>query len=152
MPQSLAKVSIHFVFSSKHRQPLLEGADLRSELYAYMATILRENVESPAIVIGGVEDHVHALVLLSRNYAIKDVVREMKTETSKWLKRQSDSLREFSWQAGYGAFSVSESNVPAVKKYIESQEEHHKKMSFQDEFGELCRRHGIEIDDRYVWD
>ena len=152
MPQSLAKVVVHLVFSTKSRTPWLQGQDLRQELFAYMATILRDNVDSPPILINGVEDHVHVLGLLSRKFAIMDVVQEAKTETSKWLKKQSPALSTFAWQAGYGIFSVSESNIPAVKSYIENQEDHHRRVSFQDEFRELCKRHGIEWDERYVWD
>ena len=152
MPQSLAKVVVHLVFSTKDRTPWLQSQELRRELFAYMATILRNNVDSPAILINGVEDHVHVLGLLSRKFAIMDVVQEAKTETSKWLKKQSPALSTFAWQAGYGIFSVSESNIPAVKRYIENQEDHHLRMSFQDEFRELCKRHGIEWDERYVWD
>ena len=152
MPQSLAKVVIHLVFSTKNRTPWLQGQELRQELFAYMATILRKNVDSPAILISGVEDHIHVLGLLSRKFAIMDVVQEAKTETSKWLKKQSPALSTFAWQAGYGIFSVSESNIPAVKSYVEKQEDHHRRMSFQDEFRELCKRHGIEWDERYVWD
>ena len=152
MPQSLAKVVVHLVFSTKDRTPWLQSQELRRELFAYMATILRNNVDSPAILINGVEDHVHVLGLLSRKFAIMDVVQEAKTETSKWLKKQSPALSTFAWQAGYGIFSVSESNIPAVKSYIENQEDHHRRMSFQDEFRELCKRHGIEWDERYVWD
>tara|TARA_R110002073_G_scaffold46789_7_gene127472 strand:+ start:34678 stop:35031 length:354 start_codon:yes stop_codon:yes gene_type:complete len=117
-----------------------------------MATILRDNVDSPAIIIGGVEDHIHALFLLSRNFAMKDVVQQAKTETSKWVKRQATALSQFSWQGGYGAFSVSESNIAEVKAYIANQEMHHRNMTFKEEFRELCRRHGITIDERYVWD
>jgi REP element-mobilizing transposase RayT len=113
---------------------------------------MRNNADTPAILIGGVEDHVHILALLSRKFAIMDVVQEAKTETSKWIKKQGDAYREFQWQAGYGAFSVSESNVEQVKRYIAGQEEHHRRMSFQDEYREICRRHGIEVDERYVWD
>ncbi len=152
MSQSVAKVALHLVFSTKHRRPWLKDAELRKELYAYMATILRDNVDSPAIIIGGVEDHVHILCLLSRKFAIMKLIEEAKTETSKWLKKQSPDLSDFAWQGGYGAFSVSESNIPQVKKYIANQEHHHKKMSFQDEFRELCKRHGIELDERYAWD
>ena len=152
MPQSLSKVAIHLVFSTKHRQPVLKPRSLCDELYAYMATILRDNVDSPAIIIGGVEDHIHALFLLSRNFAMKDVVQQAKTETSKWVKRQATSLSQFSWQGGYGAFSVSESNIAEVKAYIANQEMHHRNMTFKEEFRELCRRHGITIDERYVWD
>ena len=152
MPQSLAKVVVHLVFSTKNRTPWLKDAEQRNELYAYMATILRNNVDSPAMIINGVEDHVHILALLSRKFAIMTVVEETKTETSKWLKKQSLALSEFAWQAGYGVFSVSESKILEVKRYIEQQEEHHRKMSFQDEFRALCQRHGIELDERYAWD
>lgn len=152
MVQSMARVAVHLVFSTKHREPWLKDPQLRVELYAYMATILRDNVDSPAILIGGVADHVHALLLMSRKIAIMDIVKEAKTETSKWLKGQPACTRKFSWQAGYGIFSVSASNIKAVKKYIAEQEKHHQQMSFQDEFRELCRRHGLELDERYAWD
>ena len=152
MPQSLAKVNVHIIFSTKNRKPWLKDRDLRSELFSYMATILKNAVDSPTIIINGVEDHIHILCRLSRKFAIMDVVKEVKTETSRWIKKQGDALAEFAWQAGYGIFSVSESNVEQVKHYIANQEEHHKKMSFKDEFREICRRHGVEIDERYAWD
>ena len=152
MPQSLAKVTVHLVFSTKNRVPDLRDRELRKELYAYMAAILRDRVDSPALLINGVEDHLHALVTLSRKFAIMNVVAEAKKETSKWLKRQAPQLSDFSWQVGYGAFSVSESNIVDVRRYIENQEEHHKKLTFQEEFRKLCERHGLEIDERYVWD
>ena len=152
MPQSLARVYVHIVYSTKGRHPWLRDDELRSRLYAYKATILRENVDSPALTIGGTEDHIHALCLLSRKFAIKDVVEESKTETSKWIKKQGPRYAEFHWQAGYGIFSVSESNVEQVKRYIQNQAEHHRRMSFKDEFRAICQRHGIEIDERYVWD
>jgi putative transposase len=152
MSQSIAKVAIHLVFSTKHRKPWLRTREMRDELFAYMATILKNNVDSPAIIINGVEDHIHALLLLSRKFAIMKVVQESKTETSKWLKKQSPELSDFTWQGEYGVFSVSESNIPQVKKYIQDQEEHHRRMTFQDEFRELCKRHGIELDERYAWD
>ncbi len=152
MPQSLARVTIHIVFSTKNREAYLRNSKLREDLYAYMATILRDNVDSPALLINGVEDHIHGLVSLSRKFSIMKVIQEAKTETSKWLKRQSPKLGGFAWQSGYGVFSVSESNIPRVRAYIEAQEAHHQKMTFQDEFAELCRRHHINIDERYVWD
>jgi putative transposase len=151
MPQSLAKVAIHIVYSTKHRTAWLKEEGIRRELYAYMATVLKA-VESPAILIGGVEDHVHILCLLSRNYAIKKVVEEVKTEPSKWIKKKGAQYRDFHWQAGYGVFSVSESMIGQVKAYIEGQEEHHRRMTFQEEFRRMCARHGVEIDERYVWD
>ena len=152
MSQSLAKVLVHIVYSTKGRRPWLKDEDIRQQLYAYKATILRDNVDSPALIIGGVEDHIHALCLLSRNFAIKKVIEEAKTETTKWLKKQGPQYTDFHWQSGYGIFSVSESNAEEVKRYIANQPEHHKQKSFQDEYRELCRRHSIEIDERYVWD
>ncbi len=152
MPQSLSNVVVHIVYSTKNRKPWLKDPGIRSELYAYKATVLKSDVDSPALLIGGVEDHVHVLLLLSRKCAIMDVVQRSKTETSKWIKKQGPRYGDFQWQAGYGAFSVSESNVELVKQYIAAQEDRHRKMSFRDEFREICRRHGIEIDERYVWD
>lgn len=152
MPQSLARVLVHIVYSTKNRQPWLSDANLRSELCAYLATVLKKEVDSPALLINGVGDHIHILCQLSRKVAIMDVVKTSKTETAKWLKKRGVNLEQFQWQAGYGAFSVSESNVEQVKQYIASQETHHKRLSFQEEFRELCRRHGIEIDERYAWD
>ena len=152
MPQSLAKVIVHIIYSTKHRKPWLHDPRIRCELYAYNATVLRNDVDSPAILVNGVEDHIHILCRLSRKFAVMDVIKVSKTETTKWLKRQGQGLGDFQWQAGYGAFSVSASNVEQVKRYIASQEEHHRRISFQDEFRELCRSHGLEIDERYVWD
>ncbi|MCA9212412.1 MAG: transposase [Planctomycetales bacterium] len=152
MPQSLAKVHVHLVYSTKERKPWLRHENLRKQLCAYKATILRNTVDSPATIINGVEDHIHILCLLSRKFAIKDVVKYAKTETTKWIKKQSEQLESFQWQAGYGAFSVSESNVPRVRDYIACQQEHHKRITFKDEFRRLCQRHGVEIDEQYVWD
>jgi REP element-mobilizing transposase RayT len=152
MSQSLAKVIVHIVYSTKHRHPWLRDPALRSELYAYNATILKNDVDSPALLINGTEDHVHILCLLSRKHAIMDVIKNSKTETSKWLKRQAPALHDFQWQAGYGIFSVSQSNVEQVKRYLADQEQHHRRMSFQDEFRAICKRHGLDVDERYIWD
>ena len=152
MPQSLARVVVHIIYSTKNREPWLSDPDLRTDLYAYNATILKNDVDSPVILINGVEDHIHILCQLSRKFPIMDVIKASKTETSKWIKKKAPGLKQFQWQSGYGIFSVSESNVGQVKRYIANQEEHHKKMTFQDEFREIRRRHGIEIDERYVWD
>ncbi len=152
MSQSVARVAIHVVFSTKDRKPWLQDPELRAELFAYMATILKHNVDSPALLIGGVADHLHVLCLLSRKFAMMKVIEEAKKETSKWIKKQSPETSDFSWQGGYGAFSVSESNIPQVKQYIQNQESHHKRFSFQDEFRELCKRHKIDLEERYAWD
>jgi putative transposase len=148
--QSLVKNLIHLVYSTKHRQPLI-SKEHRDELFAYQAGIY-QRWDSPAVVIGGVEDHVHALFALSKNHALIKIVEEVKKGSSKWAKTDGPKNRDFHWQAGYGAFSVSQSNVDEVRRYIEDQEEHHRKMTFQDELRALLRRHGIAFDERYVWD
>ena len=102
--------------------------------------------------MGGHVDHVHMLVGLSRTISIAKLVEKIKTETSKWVKDKTQFLSEFRWQSGYGAFSVSHSNRNDVDDYIRHQSEHHERISFQDEFRKLCERHGLEIDERYVWD
>ena len=151
MSQSLVKNLIHLVYSTKHRQAWIPE-DVRERLWAYQAGIFQQ-WESPALIIGGVEDHVHALFSLSKNYPLKKIVEEVKKGSSKWMKTNDGTgNEEFTWQAGYAGFSVSQSKVPEVMKYIENQAEHHRRMSFQDELRALFRRHGIEFDERYVWD
>lgn len=151
MPQSLSRVVVHLVFSTKHRQPWLKDAGVRDEPFRYTATTLK-TLDCTPIKVNGVEDHIHLLFGLSRNHAIKKVVGEIKSDSSKWIKTRESEYQDFYWQAGYGIFSVSESKVAEVKRYIEDQQQHHQKMSFQDEFRRICERHGIAIDERYVWD
>jgi REP element-mobilizing transposase RayT len=150
MPQSLSRILIHIVFSVKQRAPLLEEA-IRRELYAYLAGVLKQ-LESPALKIGGTADHVHILCLLSRSRTVAKIVEEFKTGSSKWLKTKRAQFQTFHWQNGYGAFSVSESVVDAVIQYIERQEEHHRRMSFQEEYRKLLEKHRIPYDERYVWE
>jgi putative transposase len=151
MSQSLVKNMIHLVYSTKHRKPWIPE-DVRQRLWAYQAGIFKE-WESPALIIGGVEDHVHALFSLSKNYPLKKIVEEVKKGSSKRMKTSDGAGNvEFTWQAGYAGFSVSQSNVPEVTRYIENQAEHHRRKSFQDELRALFQRHGIEFDERYVWD
>ncbi len=149
MSQSLAKNTLHLVFSTKDRRTWLKDA-IRARLFAYMAGIF-EQLESPAIVIGGHDDHCHALFLLNKNQPMAKVVEEVKKSSSKWIKTLNAGLADFSWQGGYGAFSVSESNVPQVRECIERQVEHHQRMSFQDELRQLFERHGMTVDERYLW-
>lgn len=150
MSQSLVKNLIHLVYSTKNRHPWIPK-NHRDGLFAYQAGIFKE-WESPALVIGGVEDHVHALFSLSKNHALKKIVEEVKKGSSKWMKTDGPHIADFHWQAGYAGFSVSQSNVDEVRRYIENQEEHHRKMTFQDELRALFQRHGVEFDERYVWD
>ena len=150
MSQSLVKNLVHLVYSTKNRQPWI-SREFRDGLFAYQAGIFKE-WESPAVAIGGTEDHVHALFSLSKNHALKKIVEEVKKGSSKWMKTNGPRNAEFYWQAGYGAFSVSQSSEPRVKNYIRNQDEHHRKMTFQDEVRALFRRHQVEFDERYVWD
>lgn len=148
MPQSLARVLLHLIFSTKHRQSLI-GQAVEGELHRYLGGILR-GLDCTPVQIGGADDHVHLLLGLGRTIAIADVVKELKVGSSHWAK--SNNLPEFAWQAGYGAFSVSESKVNEVAAYIRNQREHHRRRTFQDEYREFLTRHGIEFDERYVWD
>jgi REP element-mobilizing transposase RayT len=150
MAQSLARNLIHLIISTKDRWPFLH-AGIRSELHSYLAGIFK-NWQSPAIIIGSVADHVHVLFGLSKNHALSKVVEEVKRDSSKWMKTQGSEFAKFYWQNGYGAFSVSPSLEANVHRYIDNQEEHHRKVTFQDEFREFCRRHGVELDERYAWD
>ncbi len=151
MPQSLARVVLHVVFSTKNRVPFLKDPDLRARLQAYMAGVL-QSIGCEPILIGGVEDHVHVLCNLSRTVTISGLVEEAKTGSSKWMKEQGAAGRDFYWQGGYGSFSVSQSNVEQVRAYVAGQEAHHRQVTFQDEFRVLCRKHGVEMDERYAWD
>ena len=133
MPQSLSQIWIHIIYSTKNRHPFLEDEKIRKEMHAYLAQVCT-NQQAPAAIVGGVEDHVHVLCNLSKNICVKDLVGELKRDSSKWIKKKGNGLKNFYWQAGYGAFSVSSSKLPAVMNYIRNQEKHHKKVSFQEEF------------------
>jgi putative transposase len=150
MPQSLSSILIHLVFSTKNREPCLTS-DIDAELYPYMATILKA-MKSPALIINGTSDHVHTLLSLSRVVTIADLVEEVKTESSKWIKTKGKQFRNFHWQSGYGAFSIGQSQVPTLKRYIRRQKEHHRRVTFQDEYRKFLTAYAVEYDERYVWD
>jgi REP element-mobilizing transposase RayT len=147
MPQSLARVLIHVAFSSKDRQPVFT-TEIQKELWPYLATVARAQ-GNLAIEIGGHTDHTHLLLSMARTVTIAQIVENLKTSSSKMLKTK---VPGFSWQSGYGAFSLGQREVETVSAYIRNQESHHKKASFQDEFREICKECGIEYDERYVWD
>ena len=150
MPQSLAQVHIHLVFSTKNHRPYLFDT-VRPALHAYLATVLKNAGHHP-VALGSVEDHIHLLFGLSRTVALSKAVEQLKTSSSKWLKKQDLRLKDFAWQSGYGAFSVSASHVQTVRRYIARQREHHRKESFKEEFRSLLRANGIASDEWYVWD
>lgn len=150
MAQSLSLVIVHIIFSTKGRFPCLDPST-RPHLHAYLATVAR-NSRCEGYRVGGTGDHVHLAVRLSRTTAIAGLVEELKTSSSKWLKRQRPELGRFAWQRGYGAFSVGRDELEAVVAYIDGQEEHHKVRTFQEEYLEFLKKYGVEYDERYVWD
>jgi len=151
MAQSLSKILIHVVFSTKDRRPYLNDRELRTELHAYLGGILAR-LDCQPLIVGGVADHVHALSALARTRTAADVVKELKRGSTLWVKAADSSLADFAWQNGYGVFSIGASQIAAVRRYIANQEEHHRKVSFQDEFRTLLARCDVEFDERYVWD
>jgi len=150
MPQSLACLHIHLIFSTKNREALLSD-DLRAELNAYMATVIR-NLDCHPVIINSVADHAHILAGLSRTLSVSEVVKDIKTATSRWIKSRDRALDTFAWQKGYAAFAVSASNIQNVREYIANQTEHHRIKSFQEEYRAFLNRHGVAFDERYVWD
>ena len=149
MPQSLSKIYIHTVFSTKNREPFLSHDQIREELHAYMGGIAKQ-LDCYPIRIGGTADHVHLLTSLSRATSVADLVKEIKRVSSIWLHEKGNS--GFKWQAGYASFSVSESKLESVEKYVSSQIEHHRKVSFQDELRRFFVMHNLEFKEQYVWD
>jgi REP element-mobilizing transposase RayT len=151
MSQSLAKILVHTVFSTKDRRPLLHDLALRNEMHCYIGGIL-SNLKCQPIIVGGVDDHVHFLCALARTCEAAEMVKEAKRGSSLWIKTKGSEFKEFHWQNGYGIFSIGFSQIPTVRAYIENQADHHRMISFQDEYRELLRRYEIEFDERYVWD
>jgi REP element-mobilizing transposase RayT len=148
MPQSFACLHYHLVFSTKGREPFL-AAKLRPRLFEYFGGILRAH-GGCLIAAGGVEDHVHILAGLSREMAVSEALRLLKANSSKWVHEMGTAA--FAWQTGYAAFTVSLSQMDAVKTYLARQEEHHRTQTFQDEYRALLCRHGIAFDEQYLWD
>lgn len=150
MPQSLSNLLTHVIFSTKHREPFLSET-VSDELHAYLVGILN-NLNCSSIQVGGFHDHVHLFFRLSRTKTVAEVVEALKTSSSKWIKTKGKEFAGFHWQSGYGAFSVSQSDADAVITYIRNQPEHHRKISFQEEYRRFLERYQIEYDERYVWD
>lgn len=151
MAQSLSRLWTHLIFSTKERFPFLSDRQVRRDMQAYLATMLR-SFDCDTLIVDGTADHVHALFALSRKYSIAAVVKEIKRTSSSWVKEVSPALRKFHWQNGYGAFSVSQSHVGRVCQYIQNQERHHRRRTFQDEYREFLKKYEIKYDERYVWD
>jgi REP element-mobilizing transposase RayT len=150
MGQSLVKNYIHIVFSTKHRINIIDDI-IDDELHRYLGGICN-NLECQVIKVGGYTDHVHVLCMLSKKISLVKLLGELKSHSSKWVKTLGPKYQNFYWQDGYGAFSVNPADVQVVVKYIENQKEHHSKQTFQDEYRAFLREHGVEFDERYVWD
>ncbi len=150
MAQSLAKIYLHIIFSTKNRQAIIKP-EIRMELCKYMAGILK-NMDCTAIKISGMSDHIHILNTMSRTISVSKMLGELKKDSSKWLKTKGNEFKKFHWQNGYGVFSVSSLEINSVNMYIENQQKHHKKKSFMEEYREFLKKYHIEYDERYVWD
>jgi REP element-mobilizing transposase RayT len=148
MTSSLTTVNIHYVFSTKNRQKLLDKS-FRDRLWAYMGGIARQN-KMIAQAIGGTEDHVHLLITLPPMMSTAKGIQLIKAGSSKWIHEEFPELSDFSWQTGYGAFSVSINKLPVIKNYIHRQEEHHRKKSYEEEYLFFLKESGIEYDEKYV--
>jgi len=150
MPQSLSLCIIHVIFSTKDRRAFIDSVT-RPKLHAYLATVAR-NADCECYRTGGVADHVHLAVRLSRTLSVADLVENLKTSSSKWIKTQSSEQTTFSWQRGYGCFSTGPKDLNALCDYIDNQEEHHQIKTFQDEYRAFLEKYGVQYDEKYVWD
>ncbi len=149
MANTYTSLFYHVVFSTKNREPFITP-DIEQRVWAYLGGVARQH-DMTAIQVGGIEDHIHVLVMAPPVLAPSQIAQYVKGDSSKWIHETFPALRQFAWQTGYGAFSVSKSGVPAVVDYIQNQREHHARKTFQAEYLEFLQRHGVEYDERYVW-
>jgi putative transposase len=150
VPQSLANVLVHIVFSTKRREPCISN-EIESELYPYLASVCQA-VDSPAHIIGGTENHIHLAITLGRTTSLAKLLEELKKNSSKWIKTKGSRYASFAWQNGYGAFSIGQSQLASLKRYIVGQKEHHRTRTFEEELREILKRYQVHYDERYVWD
>ena len=150
MPQSFVCLHYHVVFSTKHRQPMID-AELQPRLYEYMGGIIR-SLDGVLLDAGGMPDHVHLYCSIGKQVAISDALREIKSGSSGWVHDTFADRSSFAWQSGYGAFAASYSQSGQIKRYIRNQAEHHRRRTFKEEFIALLERHALSYDERYIWD
>ena len=150
MPQSLSKVYVHITFSTKNRQHLIDD-DIKDSLFEYLGGICK-GLDCNPLKIGGFHDHIHIICILSRKIAQMTLLEELKKQSSKWIKTKGQPYSDFYWQSGCGIFSVNPTETDIVVNYIINQEEHHKKVTFQDEYRAFLKKYNVEYDERYVWD
>ena len=149
MAQTLVCLGVHVVFSTKDRRPLITS-EVEPELYAYLAGTAK-NLDSRCLAAGGTGNHVHLLISQSKNIALSRLMEEIKKSSSKWVKTKAAVLRGFAWQDGYGAFTIGQSQVEALKRYIAAQKERHRKQTFEEELVTLLNKYQVEYDERYIW-
>ena len=149
MAQTLVNNLLHVIFSTEQRRHLIK-TEVQPSLYAYMAGTLK-NLDSPCVAIGGTSNHVHVLMALSKKAALSEVVGALKKSSSKWMKTKGPAYAHFAWQEGYGAFSIGQSQVAVLKRYITRQEEHHKTKSFEAELIATLKKYAVTYDERYLW-
>jgi len=150
MPQSLVQIYVHIIFTTKHRQMLITE-EIEHEVHSYLGGICKR-LECQPIIVGGYNDHVHILCMLSKKITLIKLLEEVKSHSSKWVKTLDESLQNFYWQDGYGAFSVNPSEIDVVTSYIANQRAHHLSRSYQEEYRRFLKKYGVEYDERYVWD
>ena len=150
MSQSLVKNYLHIIFSTKYRNDFIDE-EIEKELFAYINSICKD-FDSPAIQIGGTDNHIHILLILSRKFALMKVIQEIKAHSSKWIKTKGRKYEDFFWQDGYGAFSVSQKHIFATIKYIQNQREHHRNQDFKNEFLNIINKYEMDYDEKYLWD
>jgi REP element-mobilizing transposase RayT len=150
MPQSLSKVYVHIIFSTKNHVPLIDEI-IKSSLFEYIGGICR-GMECNPVRVGGYRDHVHVLCVLSRKVTQMKLLEEIKKQSSKWIKTKGKKYSSFYWQDGYGIFSVNPAEIEVVIKYIEDQEDHHKKKAFKEEYRTFLKKYNVPYEERYVWD
>ena len=149
MVQTLVSLLVHMVFSTENRSNTIKS-EVEPELHAYMGGVLKDKW-CRALTVNGTANHVHLLVSMTKNLPLSSVVGELKKSSSKWIKTKGGQFRGFDWQDGYGAFSIGQSGVEALKEYIANQKERHKRQSFDAEFVQLLRKYGIEYNEEYLW-
>jgi len=150
MSQSLVQNYLHIIFSTKYRQPLIDEK-IENELFSYLGGICL-NLKCQPLIVGAYLDHVHILCMLSKKIALMKLLEEVKSHSSKWIKKEDESYKKFYWQDGYGAFSVNPTQVLIVKTYIENQKPHHQKKNYQDEFRGFLKKYKVDYEERYAWD
>ena len=150
MAATLTSILLHITFSTKHRERSIP-LDLRADLYRFIGGACRD-MQSPLLHAGGVEDHVHLLIRLSKTVAVSDLLLNIKRPSSTWAKNQRPGMHLFAWQDGYFAFSVGHDSIGAIRAYMDNQEEHHKNVSFQDEMLAFLKKYEVDYDPRFLWD